>query len=280
MKHKSYVFAWLVVLIVSLTLLFPLDFVRAQGTLDKILKTGKIKIGVIEGTSSMKDPVTSAYKGYAPDSARWIFEQIKVTPEFVDSQWSTFAAALQSGQIDFAMLGLFATIPRGSAVAFTIPINYLGTGIATLKSSKIRTMADIKKPGIRISLGQGTAQHRWALENFPDAKYVISTAITEVRLMDVITGKADIALGDSSQTLLFAQAHPEVLDLFADNPIDLTPICWAVKKGDQDFLNFINSAIKLLHSTGTFKRLLIKNAVAPYTVFMEKVTIVPFTGKE
>lgn len=271
-----------------LTILFLLVFVifpifnaaLAQSTLDKILSSGKIKVACIEGESTKKDPVTSKYTGHGPDSVRFIFDQIKVQVEFIDTTWATFAAGLQSGKFDLSIAGTFASIERASAVDFTIPIFYLGTGGAALKSSNIRTLADIKKPGVRISLTQGTSQHRWAVKTFPQAQFVISTALSEVRLMDVVTGKADVGFADSAQTYQLAKARPEVIDLFADRPLELMAICWAVKKGNYDLLHFMNSALNVLHSTGTLNKIMIDNGVTPGTRFVPEAIIKLFTGKE
>ena len=178
------------------------------------------------------------------------------------------------------MLGTFATIPRSAAVMFTIPYIYLGTGVIALKSSNIRTLEDIKKSGVRVSLTQGTAQHRWAVDNLPDAKLVVSTALTEVRLMDVIAGKADVAFGDSGQTYRFVRAHPECINLFEDKPLNMMPICWAVRKGDFELLNFMNNAINVLHSTGKLNQFIIKHGIEVGTVYLPKLAIVPFSGKE
>lgn len=276
----------LVSLFVKITLIFLTGFFLsprsgfcAESTLEKIMKSGKIKVGCVVSASTKKDPVTSEYTGYSPDAIRWVFSQIKVQPEFVDSTWANFAAGLQSGQFDLSILGTFADVARGSAVIFTKPYIYLGTGAVVLKTSKIRTLEDMKKPGVRVSLTQGTSQHRWAQENLPQGQYVISTALSEVRLMDVVAGKADVGLADSGITYNFVRAHPESLNLFEDRPLDLMPICWSVRKGDYEFLHFMNNAIDVLHSTGRFKQLMIKNGVVPGTLFIPKVVIERFDGK-
>jgi len=271
----------LVLMVLSTFLILSLfTTARAEKAMDRILSKGKIKVGCIVGVSTKKDPVTSKYTGYGPDAVRYIFDKIKVEVEFVDTAWATFAAGLQSEKFDLSIAETFATIARGSAVAFTRPLIYLGTGAVTLKSSKIRTIGDIKKPGVRISLTQGTSQHRWAVKTFPKAEFVISTAITEVRLMDIITNKADLGFADSAQTYQFAKTYPEAVDLFPNKPLNMMAISWAVKKGKHDLLNFMNTAIGVLHSTGEFNKMMIENGIVPGTRFIPEIVIKPFTGKE
>jgi ABC-type amino acid transport substrate-binding protein len=281
MRKKRLFLCLSAVVLISFTLVISSSrrALCAESTLEKIMKSGKVKVGCVVSASTKKDPVTSEYTGYSPDAIRYIFSEIKVQPEFVDSTWATFAAGLQSGQFDLSILGTFADIARASAVLFTKPYIYLGTGVVASKSSNIRTLDDMKKPGVRVSLTQGTSQHRWAIENLPKAQYVISTALSEMRLLDVVAGKADIGLADSGITYNFVRAHPECINLFEDRPLDLMPICWSVRKGDYEFLHFMNNAVDVLHSTGRFKQLMVKNGVVPGTLFLPREVIEKFDGK-
>ena len=67
---------------------------------------------------------------------------------------------------------------------------------------------------------------------------------------EVSTGRADAALGDAYATNRYAAEHPEVVDLLAECPYNLTPAAWAVRHEDIDLLNFVNTAIEFCETTG------------------------------
>src|SRR5204863_945317 len=133
----------------------------AASTLERIIETKTLNIGVIPGLSTIADPSGTDFTGYGPDAAKWICEQMDVKCVFQQTTWPTFAAGLQSGKFDLSLAETFTTIKRAMAVAFTRPVFYLGTGVVTLKSSKIRTLDDMNKPSVSISVGQGTSQQDW-----------------------------------------------------------------------------------------------------------------------
>ncbi len=247
---------------------------HAADSLQRIIETKTFNIGVIPGISTIIDP-NGNVSGYGPDAMRWVCEQMDVKCVFHQTTWATFAAGLQSGKFDLSIAETFTTVKRAMAVAFTDPVIYLGTGAVTLKSSKIRTIEDMNKPGVRVSVGQGTSQHEWAERNLPNATLVVTKTITEVRLLDLLSNKADVAFADSGQSARFAAQYPQVLDLFADRPLEMMAISWAVRQGEPDFLNFMNTAIRNLQTTGKFLELVKKYNVPAGSFLIPGLAAVP-----
>ena len=224
--------------------------VAAETTLEKIIRTKTFNFGAIPGISTIVDPAGTEFSGYGPDAAKWVCEQMEVKCVFQQTTWPTFAAGLQAAKFDLSIAETFTTVKRAMAVAFTDPVFYLGTGAVTLKTSKVRTLEDMNNPNVRISLGQGTSQQVWVEKNLPKATLVVTKTITEVRLLDLLSNKADVAFADSGQSARFAAANPQVLDLFAEHPLEMMAIAWAVRPSDIELLNFMNVVIRDLHSTG------------------------------
>jgi ABC-type amino acid transport substrate-binding protein len=48
----------------------------------------------------------------------------------------------------------------------------------------------------------------------------------------------------------YAAIHPEVKNLYPDQPFATEPVSFAVRQGDQKLLNFLNNGIEYLHATG------------------------------
>jgi len=244
----------------ALAVLAPLavSAASAQGILDRILRDKEFKIGYIPSPPSMiKDPKTGELSGFYVDAINLITQQIGVKPVFVETTWANFAAGLNSGQFDLSIAGTFATILRAGAVDFTMPIAYLGySAVAKKGDTRFKTPADLNNPDITIALIQGGASVDYAKENWPKAKVVLlATGNLTAPFVEVSAGRADVGVEDAWQAHRYSAEHPEVVDLFAGHPYNVLPIAWSVKHGNQDLLNFMNTAITYLLSTGRWSKM-------------------------
>jgi polar amino acid transport system substrate-binding protein len=230
----------------------------AEGVLDRILRDKEFKIGYIPSPPSLiKDPKTGELSGFYIDAVNLITESINVKPVYVETTWANFAAGLNSGQFDLSIAGTFATIQRAGAVEFTKPIAYLGySAVAKKGETRFKTPADLNNPDIKIALIQGGASVEYAKENWPKAQFVLlSTGNLTAPFVEVSAGRADVGVEDAWQAHRYSLEHPEVVDLFAGHPYNVLPIAWAVKRGDQDLLNFMNTAIDYLLTTGRWSKM-------------------------
>ncbi len=246
-------------LLVVLGLLLPLRG-HAQA-LDRIVSDRKIKIGYIASPpSTIKDPNTGELSGFYVDAVRTIFKQINVEPQFVETTWGNFVAGLQSGQFDLCIAGTFATVPRATAVEFTHPISYLGySAIVKKGDTRFHSIADFNNPDITIALIQGGASVDYAREFFPKAKIVtLATGNLLAPFVEVSAGRADVGIEDSWQARRYSKEHPEVTDLFADHPYNVLPIAWTVKRGNEDLLAMMNTAIDWLMINNRFQTIAAK----------------------
>lgn len=235
----------------------PLGGAEAQ-VMDRILKDKKVKVGYIPSPpGTIKDPASGEVKGYYVDGVRYMFKTIGVEPEFVETTWANFAAGLQSNQFDFSMAGTFATIQRASAVEFTRPIHYLGySAIVKKGDDRFKSLADFNNEKIKIAVVQGGAGMEYVKENFPKAQVVaLATGNLTAPFIEVSSGRADVGIEDAWQARRYASQQPGVTDLFQDNPYNLLPIAWSVKRGNQDMLNFLNTSIEFLLFTGRWEKM-------------------------
>jgi polar amino acid transport system substrate-binding protein len=233
------------------------DHAAAQ-LMDKILKEKKIRIGYIPSPpGTIKDPKTGEVTGYYVEGVRYMFKTIGVEPEFVESTWATFAAGLNSGQFDLSIAGTFATIQRAAAVEFTNPIHYLGySAVAKKGDTRFKKLSDLNQAGIKIAVVQGGAGQEYVKENFPKATVVaLATGNLTAPFVEVAAGRADIGIEDAWQARRFSEQQPSVTDLFRDEPYNVLPICWSVRRGNQDLLNFMNVSIGFMLGTGRWEHI-------------------------
>ena len=226
--------------------------------MEKFLRKKKIRIGYIPSPpGTLKDPKTGEVTGYYVEGVRYMFKSINVEPEFVETTWATFSAGLNSNQFDFSIAGTFATIQRAAAIEFTQPIHYLGySAVAKKGDTRFKKLSDLNQEGIKIAVVQGGAGQEYVKENFPKATIVaLATGNLTAPFVEVAAGRTDIGIEDASQARRFSEQQPSVTDLFRDEPYNVLPICWSVKRGNQDLLNFMNVAIGFMLGTGRWEHI-------------------------
>jgi polar amino acid transport system substrate-binding protein len=230
----------------------------AGGVMDKIIRDKQFKIGFIPSPpSTIKDPASGQLKGFGVDAMRFICTTLNVEPVFVETTWANFVSGLNSGQFDLSIAGTFATILRAGAVQFTKPIWYLGySAVAKRGDTRFAKPADLNREGIKIALIQGGASVEYARENWPKAEHILlATGNLTAPFVEVAAGRADVGVEDAWQARRFAAAQPSVTDLFGNEPYNVLPINWAIKRGNQDLVEFMNIAIDFLMTTGRWEKM-------------------------
>ncbi len=217
-------------------------------TLDKIISTSKVKIGYLVFPPTItKDPATKALGGHNIDTIKEIAKVNKWEAEFIETDWAGFTAGLDSGRFDISVVPTFVTVPRALSVYFTKPMFFAGnSAIVRANETRFSNLASIDKAGITVAVTQGEAGDEYAKANFKNAKITSFTGGDQsLAFQAVASNRADIALGDAYVSGQFAKANAsKVKDLFANAPYNLTPVAWAVKKGDDKMLNFLNSSLE------------------------------------
>lgn len=246
-------------------------------TLSSILSEKKITVGYIPYDElTHRDLATGKIEGFFPEILEAIVTEAGIKPEnitYVATDWANFAVGLQAKKYDLSIAGTFKTIPRATAAAFTRPIFYLGNSAVIRKGDTrfkgIKDIMQLDRPDLTIAVVSGEQSHGFVKSFFRKAKIkVIKSADLTTALLEVASKRADVALSDHYVVKSYVSKHPEMVDLFAKNPWDIQPIAWAVRSDDQELLNFLNSAIDYLESTGKLKEIMAKQqyAAVPFLV--------------
>ena len=245
-------------------------------TMDRILSAKKVKVGFIPSPpSTIKDPKTGDLSGFYVDAIRLVFKQVNVEVEFVEATWANFAAGLTSGQFDVSIAGTFATVTRAAAVEFTKPVSYLGySAIIKKGDDRFKELSDLNREGIKIAVIQGGASIDYAKENFPKATLVMTSGGNLLApFVEVSAGRADVGIEDAWQAKRYAKEQPGVVDLFDGRPYNVLPIGWAIKRGNTDLLNFMNTSIDWLMINDRFQK--IAAGYGETGRYLAKLTYVP-----
>jgi polar amino acid transport system substrate-binding protein len=257
--------SWLALVLAGVAILLALRRPSAatethqEDTLSRIQTQKRLRVGYITyPPTAFRDPVSGQMRGHFVDTIQEMMRQLdpSIQIEYKETTWADFTTALNTHDIDLSIAGTFTTIPRARRVTFTRPLVYLARS-AIIRRGDTRFTADagplqFDRPGIRVGVVDGEGSHEFVKANFKNLSnlVVFSGADLSQCLAAVSAGQVDVGMSDAMETERYAKAHPEVVDLFAEHPYDITPVAWAVRHDDLVWKNFLDTAIATFESQG------------------------------
>ena len=235
--------------------------------LEEIIRSKKINLGYVNYPPLMiRDPRTGQLSGVFIEALNKVFTEINIKPVWVEQTWATFAASLQSGQIDVFIGASFATPQRSLALAFTQPFAFMGNGVVVRKKDAegrfkdFKDLHDFDKPGLTIVSPLGGAPHDYLKANFKHAKIVaVESTHQSTGSLEVLSGRADASYWDSFVSARDVAKNPnELIDLFAENPLNVSPISWSIRQNQPNLLAFLNTVLQYMETNGTWRAFEIK----------------------
>jgi polar amino acid transport system substrate-binding protein len=175
--------------------------------LKDLAPTGKIRFAINLGNIvlAQKDPATGAPRGVTVDLARELGRRLDRPIELVpfDAAGKSFEA-LKAGQVDVVFLAIEPV--RAQEVAFTAPYVLIEGVYMVPKDSPLKTVADVDRPGIKISVNKASAYDLFLTRSLKHAELVRS----EDGVGLFVQQKLDAAGGVKQPLVAYAKAHPEV----------------------------------------------------------------------
>jgi len=230
-----------------------------KSTFDEIMSRGIMRVGLIDQPpTNSKDPVTGEWTGFAVDVMSLVAEPMGVELEIVECGWDNIIAQLQAGKIDIAFAGMWATPARAMSVWFTRPYRHSGVGLVIRQedSDRFKTIEDLNKEGVVISVAVGTSTVDTLKERFPKA--TIKEVKGATRYQEVAAGRADAGAADYDTSYRYVTAHSDWAMIFPDQPFAAVPVAGCVRRGDEHWLRYVNSTLEFHQTKGTIDQLIKK----------------------
>ncbi|MFN9573885.1 MAG: transporter substrate-binding domain-containing protein [Betaproteobacteria bacterium] len=218
-------------------------------TLATIRKRGRLRLGVIAVEPLVMQDTRGELSGLSIDFFRRMAQEMDVGVDFILTTPLVMVRDLLDGRFDVLAAGLWMTTERAMWINFTDPTLNEGVYLFANKTlaGKWRQLPDYDQPNVRIAVFSNTAQEKWARRKFPRARIV---RVDGDELSVVANGDAHAALVPTLAPDALLQRAPTKLFLPRDLPVSYTPVAFGVRKGDPDFLNFLNSWITLRRGEG------------------------------
>ncbi len=226
----------------------------AQDTLQSVIKRGELIVGTFDffppwGFRDAQNNIV----GMDVDIAKDLAEQMKVKLTLVAVPTAPDRINfLVAGKIDVAISNFTATVERSKTITFTEPYVIDGFGVIYNKASKIKDWRDLN--GKKVAVTTGSTGEILLTQKAPKA--------TDPSVRPGLGGPPRRPAGQGGRADRGLHLHrlprgprPKKSLGFIEKPFDLNPYSFGVRKGDQEWLNFLNFYIYKLHQSGKMKEL-------------------------
>ncbi|MNZ46992.1 Major cell-binding factor precursor [Pseudomonas sp. ACN8] len=219
----------------------------ADSKLDSVLARGKL----IVGTGSTNAPwhfqgADGKLQGFDIDIGHMIAKGLFNDPtkvEYVVQSSDARIPNLLTDKVDISCQFITVTASRAQQVAFTLPYYREGVGLLLPANSKYKEIDDMRAAGdsLTVAVLQNVYAEELVHQALPKAK-VDQYDSVDLMYQAVNSGRADAAATDQSSVKYLMVQNPGRYRSPAYAWSPQTYAC-AVKRGDQDWLNFVNTTL-------------------------------------
>ncbi len=229
-------------------------WVEAQSTLEIVKKRGKLIAGVKTdfppfGTIDAAGKNVGFDVDVAHRFAKALFNDENQV-ELVAVTSGNRIPFLQSGKIDIIIATVTITDERRQVVEFSTPYFMSGSLLLVPKTSTVRGLEDVA--GKTVAVVQGAIQDRDVAELVPKADRIKFGKVSEA-VLAVKGGRADAYVHDDIVILSLAKENPDLKAV--GKPFVPRPYGIAVRKGDTEFITWVNAELAQMRKDGTYDRL-------------------------
>lgn len=225
---------------------------QSKSALEKVLENNRLRVGFSTFVPWAMKNKQGEFVGFEIDVARKLASDMGVEVQFVPTKWSGIIPALLTGKFDIIIGGMGITPERNLKVNFTRPYEYSGMSILahSERAGRRTTVDEFNKPGNVVVARIGTTAAMVAKKMLPNA---------EIRLFDDEGQALQEVLNGQADALVASQPFPEFQVLKYPDKIYLPlsgatftrePIGFAIRKGDADFLNYLDNWIRVKNADG------------------------------
>jgi polar amino acid transport system substrate-binding protein len=223
-------------------ILLSLSPLASADVLDDILERGTIRFGVAEFIPWTMKSEAGDLVGFEIDLANKLAKDMGVKAEFELYKWDDIIPAVQRGDVDVITGGMSITAARALQVNFSRPVAETGVGLVTntIKTSDIQRLPELNNPKIAIAVVDGTLGHSVANTLFANADIRVYPSAEEAAKA-VVDGDTHAYSTSTAQAKFLVLSNSDAVDLPMAEPLLASSEAMAIKKGEQELLNFLNA---------------------------------------
>ena len=256
LKEKSMKKFILLLVVALAAMTFSMGTAMA-GALDDIQKRGSLRVGMEPGympfeLTNQKGEII----GFDVDMAKRIAKAMGVKLEIVSTAWDGIIPALLTQKFDMIMSGMTLTQERNLSINFATPYILIGQSILLNKKFEkdVKSYKDLNDPKYTIASKLGTTGEQATKRMIPNAKY-ISYETEQEGTLELLNGKIDAFIYDLPfNSIAYAEKGKGKI-VHLNEPFTKEPLAWAIRKGDVDFLNWLNNFMAQIKYDGDYDKI-------------------------
>lgn len=226
----------------------------SRSKLDQILEAGVLRVGTPGDFNPMTyiNPDTGEYEGYYIDVAKDLATDMGVEIEWVATTWRDIVSGIAADRYDIAT-GASYNMGRATQGAFTLPIAQVGTVPVMLSDNEGRFdgWESINREGVKVAVTLGTVFDEQARGFFPNAE-IVAVESPARDFQEVLAGRADVSITSNIEAGSLIETYPNLQIVPIDAPRNNNANGMIVPRGDQVFLNYVNTWITMKDYAGYF----------------------------
>lgn len=228
-----------------------------KSTLESILKKGELRVGFEAGYMPFEmTNKKGKFVGFDIDIAKEMAKAMGVKFAPVNTAWDGIIPSLITDKFDIIMSGMTVTQERNLKINFADPYIIVGQSILINKKhqGKVNSYKDLNDSKYIVTSKLGTTGEQAVKRLIPKCTYKSFETEPEAAL-EVVNGKADAFVYDLPYCVVFMAQQGAGKLVFLDKPFTFEPLAWAIRKGDPDFLNWLNNFLRQIKNDGRYDRI-------------------------
>jgi polar amino acid transport system substrate-binding protein len=212
--------------------------------MDDILKRGTLRVGVSEFVPWAMPAKRGGHVGHDVDLGVKIAKDMGVRAEFKVYEWKDIIPALEAGEVDMIAAGIVVTPQRALRISFTEQVALSGAGMATNThmTKDVENLEQLNDPDIVIATITNTFSEGVARSIFDKAE-IHSHGSKDDAEKEILEGRAHAYISSLPAVKFLVMNNSDAIDLPLSDPLVGWAEALAVRKGEQELLNFLNAWI-------------------------------------
>ena len=234
--------AFFIIVLCSLSASLYAD--NALRTFEDIIESKELRVGTSLFTPWAMRGKDGSLIGSEVDIAHRLAADMGLTAKLSVYDWDQLIEVLQTGEIDIIVAGMAVTPRRALVVNFSQPYAFSGVDLVanSERTKRFKSIKDVQKKSVTIGVVAGTVSEKVAKRHFKTA--TIKTFSSQEKVEEaLLTGALHAYVEISPIPKFLAIRYPEKVDLPLSKPLHMIREAFAVRKGDYDFVNFLNAWI-------------------------------------
>lgn len=220
-------------------------------SVEEIQKSGELKIAVF----SDKKPFgyvdeNGDYQGYDVYFGNRLAQDLGVKVKYVPVEAANRVEVVETGKVDIVLANFTKTPERAEKVDFALPYMKVALGIVSPENALVKAPEDLK--GKKLIVSKGTTAETFFTKYFPEVELLKFDLYAEAYAA-LLDGRGDAMSTDNTEVLAWALENPG-FSVGVESLGELDEIAPAVKKGNENLLNWINEEIKKLAEENFFHK--------------------------